>query len=95
MFILAEIKNLLWVQDFIKFNLQNQPTMKKIFLPALLLLSSLAVFAQEQEEEHSGAYEFGRKNAIPIVIGVIVLIVLIVLWVRRRNKGSEPPQQTG
>ena len=69
--------------------------MKKIFLPALLLLTSLAVFAQEDQEEHSAAYEFGRKNAVPILIGVIVLIVLIIVWIRSRKKKSEPPQQTG
>jgi LPXTG-motif cell wall-anchored protein len=69
--------------------------MKKFFLPTLLVLSSFAVFAQEDQEEHSAAYEFGRKNAIPILIGVIILIVLIIGWIRSRKKKNEPPQQTG
>ena len=67
--------------------------MKKFFLPALLLLTSLAVFAQEDKDDKY--YEFGRKNAVPILIGVIVLIVLIIIWIRSRKKKSEPPQQTG
>ena len=69
--------------------------MKKIFLPALMLLTSLAVFAQDDDEKHSAAYEFGRKNTVPILIGVVVLIVLIIILIRSRKKKNEPPQQTG
>lgn len=70
--------------------------MKKIFLPVLLLLTSFVIFAQE-EETHDKYFEWGRKNALWVVIGVILLIILIVLRVKKRSKGSgsEPPQQTG
>ena len=66
-------------------------TMKKFFLQAILLLTSVAVFAQDGDgEEHSAAYNFGEKYAIPIVIGVIVLIVVII-WAIRRKKNPPPP----
>jgi LPXTG-motif cell wall-anchored protein len=58
--------------------------MKKYFLQAMLMLVSLATFAQE--EEHDAAYNFGRKNAVPIIIGVVVVIVLIIWMVMRRKK---------
>ena len=69
--------------------------MKKLFLPAILLLTTIAAFAQEENETHDKYYEFGRKNAVPILIGVVVLIVVIIMWVRSRKNKSEPPQQTG
>ena len=59
--------------------------MKKFFLPAVMLLVSLAVFAQD-EEEHSAEYNFGKKYAIPIVIVVILIIVLIVWAIMRKRK---------
>ena len=59
--------------------------MKKYFLQAFLLLSSIAAFAQD-DEEHSAAYEFGRKNAIPILLGVIALIVIVIVVIRNRKK---------
>lgn len=67
--------------------------MKKFVFPVLLLLANLAVVAQDNQEEHSATYEFGRKNAVPILVGVIVLVVLIVLWVKKRTNNGEP--QTG
>ncbi len=67
--------------------------MKKYFLQATLLLSSIAAFAQG-EEEHSGAYNFGEKYAVEIIIGVIVIIVVII-WaiVRKKKNPPKPPQQ--
>lgn len=60
--------------------------MKKYLLQAIMLFISIAAFAQD-EEENSEAYKWGERNAIPVLIGVIVVIVLII-WaiMRKRNK---------
>ncbi|HVT83741.1 MAG TPA: DUF6479 family protein [Chitinophagaceae bacterium] len=63
--------------------------MKKIFLQLLLLFTSIAAFAQDNEEK-SAAYKFGEKYAIEIIIAVIVLIVVII-WAIRRKKNQPPP----
>ena len=68
--------------------------MKKFFLPAILLLTTIAAFAQD-EEKHSAEYNWGEKNTVPILIGVVVVIVGIILWVRSRKKKGNPPQQQG
>lgn len=64
--------------------------MKKIFLQSLLLFTTIAAFAQG-EEEHSAAYNFGKKYAIEIILGVIVVIVLIILAIRRKKNPPPPP----
>lgn len=61
--------------------------MKKYFLQALLLFVSIAAFAQD-EEERSAEYKWGEKNAVYVIIGVVIVIVLIIWAVRRRKKGS-------
>lgn len=58
--------------------------MKKFISSLLLLFASIAVFAQD-EEEHSDAYNWGERNAIPVLVGVIVVIILVI-WLVRRNK---------
>lgn len=61
--------------------------MKKFILPALLLLSSLAVLAQD--EEHSAEYNFGKKYAIPIII-VVILVIVLIIWAIMRKKKKTP-----
>jgi LPXTG-motif cell wall-anchored protein len=58
--------------------------MKKYFLQSLLLLASITAFAQE--EEHSAEYKWGEKNALYVIIGVVVLIIVIIYMVRSRKK---------
>jgi LPXTG-motif cell wall-anchored protein len=60
--------------------------MKKFLLSAtLLLLTAFSLFAQN-EEEHSAEYKWGEKNALYVILGVIVLIVLIIWGIRRKKK---------
>lgn len=60
--------------------------MKKSLLSAtFLLFSFLSVFAQE-EEQHSAEYNWGEKNAVWVIIGLVVVIILIVWAVRRKKK---------
>ncbi|HYM93153.1 MAG TPA: LPXTG cell wall anchor domain-containing protein [Chitinophagaceae bacterium] len=59
--------------------------MKKYLLQAILLLTSTAVFAQNNQE-HSAAYNWGEKNALYIILGVILVIVVIVIVARRKKK---------
>jgi LPXTG-motif cell wall-anchored protein len=61
------------------------PVMKKLLFQALLLLTSSAIFAQN-EEQHSAEYNWGEKNAIYVIIGLVVLIVVIFVWIRNRKK---------
>jgi flagellar biogenesis protein FliO len=65
--------------------------MKKYFLQALLLFSSLTAIAQDGEQ-HSGAYNFGYKYAIPIIIAVIALIIFII-WLVMKKKKTPPPSK--
>jgi NADH:ubiquinone oxidoreductase subunit 6 (subunit J) len=66
--------------------------MKKYLLQAMLLFTSVAAFAQD-EEEHSAEYNFGKKYAIEIILGVIVVIVLIIWAVRKKKNPPPPPPQ--
>ena len=75
---------LLISKTFSKLNFKTT-NMKKIFLQALLLLTSVAAFAQDQEQ-HSAEYNWGEKNAVYVIIGVVVLIIVIVYMVRSRKK---------
>ena len=67
--------------------------MKKYLLQAALLLTSIVAFGQDQEE-HSSAYNFGEKNAVPILVGVILVIVLIVVLVVRKKRKTPPTPPT-
>ena len=58
--------------------------MKKFISSILLLFISIVTFAQD-EEQHSAEYNWGEENAIPVIIGVIVVIILVV-WLIRRNR---------
>ncbi|MBK5273002.1 MAG: hypothetical protein JJE22_18535 [Bacteroidia bacterium] len=58
--------------------------MKKFISSLALLFISIAVFAQD-EEEHSAEYQWGERNAVPVIIGVIVVIILVI-WLVRRNR---------
>jgi LPXTG-motif cell wall-anchored protein len=62
--------------------------MKKYLLSAaLLLFTSVGVFAQD-EEEHSAEYNWGEKNAIWVILAFIAVIVAVIWAVRRRKRGS-------
>lgn len=64
--------------------------MKKYLLQAILLLSSFAVFAQD-DEQNSAAYKFGEKYALEIIIAVIILIVVIIWAIVKKRKNNPPP----
>jgi len=63
--------------------------MKKFLLQAILLLFAavpIFVFAQD-EEEHSAEYQWGERNAVWVILGVIVIIIVVIRAVRRKKKG--------
>jgi uncharacterized membrane protein YcjF (UPF0283 family) len=59
--------------------------MKKIFLQFILLLMSIAVFAQNDDNYQKG-YNFGKKYGYYIIAALIIIIVLIVMRVMRKKK---------
>ena len=61
--------------------------MKKFLLTLLPLLTSIFLFAQDQED-HSAEYNWGEKNALWVIIGVAIVIILIIVWFVRRKKKS-------
>ncbi len=64
--------------------------MKKIFLQTVMLLMSLAVFAQEDDAYKKG-YDFGRKYGLVIIIALIAIIVFIVMRVVNKRKNRPKP----
>lgn len=64
--------------------------MKKYLLPILLLFISFTSLAQN-EEQHSAEFNWGEKNAVYVIIGVILVIVLVIIWLVKRKK--KPPTQ--
>lgn len=53
-----------------------------------MLFTFLSLFAQYEEEEHSAEYKWGERNALWVIIGVIVVIILVIWAIRRKKKSA-------
>lgn len=71
-------------------SISKTTVMKKYLLPILLLFISFTSLAQN-EEQHSAEFNWGEKNAVYVIIGVILVIVLVIIWLIKRKK--KPPTQ--
>jgi LPXTG-motif cell wall-anchored protein len=57
---------------------------KSILAIAFLFFSFITMIAQE--EEHSAEYKWGERNALWVILGVILVIILIIWAIRRKKK---------
>lgn len=64
--------------------------MKKLLLQTVMLLMSIAVFAQTDPDYQKG-YDFGRKYGLVIIVALLVIIVLIVVRVVNKRKNRPKP----
>jgi LPXTG-motif cell wall-anchored protein len=57
---------------------------KSLLSAALFLFTCISIFAQDEKE--SAEEQWGERNALWVILGVVIVVILVIWAIRRRKK---------